>query len=121
MKKLLLILVSLMINNSSLAKVDTISLSLVKLEKMVEFKELERRSTISYMKVSLRMTFIMVMVGTSIPTVISILAIGSMGNAQDGVSSLTSLVKFMKACGRTVSSLETESPKLWIYQKLNCN
>ena len=78
---------SLLINNSSLAKVDTINLSLVKLDKMVKSKELERRSTISYMKVSLRMIFIMVMVGTFIPMVTSILAIGLMGNAQVGVNS----------------------------------
>jgi len=94
-----------------LVKVDTINLSLVKLEKMVESKELERRSTISYTKVSLWMTFIMVMVGTFIPMVISILEIGLMANAQAGVNSWTNLAKFMKVCGRTASLLEAEGPK----------
>jgi len=60
------------------------------------------------------MTFIMVMVDTSIPTAISILAIGLMGSGQAGVNLSTNLAKFMKACGSIASLLEAESPRYGI-------
>lgn len=88
---------------------------------MVEFKELEKRSTISYMKGSFKTIFIMVMVGIFIPMVTSILAIGSMESAQAGVNSSINLEKFMKVCGKTASLLEIEYLEFGLIDlKLNC-
>ena len=72
----LLIHLSRSISNSNLANLDIISLSLVKSEKMVEFKVLAKRSTILSMKVNSRTISITDTVVTFMLTAITILANG---------------------------------------------
>jgi stage III sporulation protein SpoIIIAA len=71
---------------------------------MEEFKELERKSTILFMKVNLKMTFIMDMVDTFMPTVAITLEIGSMAKDLDGENTLINLEKFKKVCGSIQNS-----------------
>ena len=58
---------------------------------MEEFKELARKSIILFMKVNLKMTFIMDMADTSMQMVAITSEIGLMEKDLDGVNMLTSL------------------------------
>ena len=56
------------------------------------------------MKVNLKMTFIMDMVDTFMPTVAITLEIGSMAKDLDGENTLINLEKFKKVCGSIQNS-----------------
>jgi hypothetical protein len=86
---------------------------------MEEFKVLEKRSIILYMKVNSKMIFIMAMVDIFILMEIIILVIGWMEKDLDGEGLLISLVKFMKECGVIVNLWEAEYFKLYLYLILN--
>ena len=74
---------------------------------MEEFKELARKSIILFMKVNLKMTFIMDMADTSMQMVAITSEIGLMEKDLDGVNMLTSLERFKKECGNTQNLLVT--------------
>ena len=75
---------------------------------MEEFKVLEKKSTISFTKVSLRTISIMDMEGTFIPMATTIQECGKMENGVDGENQLIRVVRYTKVCGNTVNSLEIE-------------
>ena len=75
---------------------------------MAEYKASAKKSTISFMRVSLRMTYTMDMVDIFILTGITTSGIGSMGSGPAGESLSTNQEKSMKECGSTVSSSEVE-------------
>jgi hypothetical protein len=75
---------------------------------MEEYKELAKKSIILFMKVNLKMTFIMDMVDTSMQMVAITSEIGLMEKDLDGVNMLTSLERFKKECGNTQNLLVTE-------------
>jgi len=75
---------------------------------MEEYKELAKKSIILFMKVNLKMTFIMDMVDTSMQMVAITSEIGLMEKDLDGVNMLTSLERFKKECGNTLNLLATE-------------
>ena len=75
---------------------------------MEEFKVLEKKSTILFMRVNLKMTFIMDMEDIFMPTVAIIQEIGSMAKGLDGENMLINLEKFKKVCGSIQNSQEIE-------------
>ena len=75
---------------------------------MEEFKELEKKSTILFMRVNLKMTFIMDMEDTFMRTEAIILETGWTEKDPDGVNMQISSEKFKKVCGSIQNSLEIE-------------
>ena len=70
------------------------------------------------MRASLRMMFIMGMVGTFIPMATTIQGIGWMGNGQAGASQQREAAKFTRGCGSIVSSWGLEDTGMQLYQDL---
>lgn len=97
--------------HSNSGKANTTSTSLAKSELMAEFRALARKSTTSYTKDSLKTISITDMVGISIPTAISISAIGWTESGLDGVNWSTDQARFTRACGSIVS--------LWAHDTLH--
>ena len=79
---------------------------------MEEFKELEKKLIILFMKVNLKMISIMDMEDISMLMVVIILEIGLMERDRDGVSMLTNLERFRRECGNTLNLWVAEIVKI---------
>ena len=79
---------------------------------MEEFKELEKKLIILFMKVNLKMISIMDMEDISMLMVVIILEIGLMERDRDGVSMSTNLERFRRECGNILNLWVTEIYKI---------
>ena len=79
---------------------------------MEEFKELEKKLIILFMKVNLKMISIMDMEDISMLMVVIILEIGLMERDRDGVSMSTNLERLRRECGNILNLWVTEIYKI---------